>query len=73
MRNCSKNYSCIPEACNLVLDCQSFFGACASSDFLSHKIRNQMFKNIMLRDAEGHFATETTLDFCECIFLSLKK
>ena len=34
-----------------------------------------MFKNIMPRDVEGHFATENTLDFCECIFLflSLKK
>lgn len=34
-----------------------------------------MFKNIVPRDVEGHFAIENTLDFYECIFLflSLKK
>lgn len=40
-----------------------------------YQIRNQIFKNMVPRDAEGHPAIKNTLDFCEFTgkFINLKK
>jgi len=74
MRNCSKNL--------LLKHMISVVSARYLAEFLwrvyvnsFYQIRNQIFKSVVPRDAEGHPAIKNTLDFCEFTgkFINLKK